>query len=80
MENMSHTLRGALNLNSSYQTTDELNQQLQTFLLAYNHTTRLKVLQGLTPHEFICSQWQNNPANFDCNPNHLPLGLAGVLS
>jgi transposase-like protein len=79
IENMGHTLRGAIDLNSSYQTTDELNQQLQTFLLAYNHTTRLTVLQGLTPHEFICSQWQNNPAGFDCDPTHLPLGLAGVI-
>ena len=40
-----------------YRTTDELNEHLQAFLLAYNHAKRLKTLCGLTPHEFVCAQW-----------------------
>jgi len=40
-----------------YQTTDELNQHLQAFLLAYNQAKRLKTLRGLTLHEFVCTQW-----------------------
>lgn len=36
-----------------YQTTAQLNQHLQAFLLTYNHAKRLKQLRGLTPHEFI---------------------------
>ena len=58
-----------------YQTTDELTEYLQAFLLAYNHAKRLKTLRGLTPHEFICAQWQNNPAVFTRDPTHLTLGL-----
>lgn len=41
-----------------YQSTDELNKHLH-FLLAYNHAKRLKtLLHGLTPHKFVCAQWQ----------------------
>ena len=40
-----------------YQTTDELNQHLQAFLLAHNHAKRLKWLRGLTPHEVVYAQW-----------------------
>jgi len=58
-----------------YQTTDELNQHLQAFLLAYNQAKRLKTLRGLTPHEFVCTQWQKNPVIFTQDPTHLTLGL-----
>jgi hypothetical protein len=51
-----------------------LNEHLQTFLLAYNHAKRLKT-RGLTPHEFVCAQWQKNPVNFSQDPTHLTLGL-----
>nr|WP_217278659.1 integrase core domain-containing protein [Hymenobacter sp. BRD67] len=44
-----------------YQTTDELNEHLQAFLLVYNHAKRLKTLRGLTPHQFVCAQWQKTP-------------------
>ena len=57
-----------------YQTTDELNEHLQAFLLAYNHAKRLKALCGLTPHEFIGAQWQNNPTIFTRDPIRLTLG------
>ena len=36
------------------QTTQELNEHLQAFLLAYNHAKRLKTLRGLTPPPRIC--------------------------
>ena len=58
-----------------YQTTDELNEHLQAFLLTYNHAKRLKTLRGLTPHEFVCAQWQKNPTIFTRDPTHLTLGL-----
>ncbi len=29
----------------------------------------------LTPHEFVCAQWQNNPAIFTRDPTQLTLGL-----
>ncbi len=55
-----------------YQTTDELNQYLQAFLLAYNHAKRLKTL-GLTPHEVVCAQRQENPASFTRDPTHITM-------
>ncbi|RFP63421.1 IS481 family transposase, partial [Hymenobacter lapidiphilus] len=39
------------------------------------HAKRLKTLRGLTPHEFVCAEWQKNPVNFTQDPTHLTLGL-----
>jgi hypothetical protein len=47
-----------------YQTTDELTEHPQAFLLAYNHAKPLNTLRGLTPHEFVCAQRQKNPTAF----------------
>jgi transposase InsO family protein len=75
VERMNRTLKAATVKVFHYQTTAELNDHLQAFLLAYNHAKRLKTLRGLTPHEFICAQWQKTPAIFTQDPTHLPLGL-----
>jgi hypothetical protein len=58
-----------------YQTTEQLNEHLQAFLLAYHHAKRLKTLRGLTPHEFVCAQHQKNPAIFTRDPTQLTLAL-----
>ena len=57
-----------------YRTHDELRQHLATFLMAYNYAKRLKALRGLTPHEYICHQWQKTPERFRLNPHHHTLG------
>ncbi len=57
------------------QTTAELNEHLQAFLLAYNHAKPLKTLRGLTPHQLVCAQWQSNPTIFTQGPTHLTLNL-----
>ena len=44
-------------------------------MLAYNHAKRLKTLRGLSPHEFICEQWQINPTIFTQDPPRLTLRL-----
>lgn len=75
VERMNRTIKEATVYRYHYQTTDELNQHLQTFLLAYNHAKRLKTLRGLTPYEFVCTQWQAEPAIFTRNPTHHTLGL-----
>ena len=54
---MNRTIKEATVQRDYYQTTDELNQHPQAPLLAYNHAKRLKTLHGLTPHEFVCTQW-----------------------
>lgn len=75
VERMNRTLKEATVQRFHDQTTDELNEHLQTFLLAYNHAKRLQTLPGLTPHEFGCAQWPKNPVNFTQDPTHLTLGL-----
>ncbi|MBD2770006.1 hypothetical protein IC235_19130 [Hymenobacter sp. BT664] len=49
--------------------------QLISCLLAYHPAKRLKRPRGLTPHEFVCAQWQKNPAIFTRDPTHLTLGV-----
>ncbi len=75
VERLNRTIKEATVQCYHYQTTNELNEHLQAFLLAYNHAKRLKRLRGLTPHEFSCAQWQKNPAIFTRDPTHLTLGL-----
>lgn len=75
VERMNRTIKEATVLRYHYQTTGQLNEHLQVFLLAYDHARRLKTLRGLTPHQFICAQHQNNPDIFIQNPTHLLLGL-----
>ena len=75
VERMNRTIKEATVQRYHYQTTNELNGHLQAFLLAYNHAKRLKTLRGLTPHEFVCAQWQKNPTIFTRDPTHLTLGL-----
>jgi hypothetical protein len=38
----------------------QLRQHLQLFVDAYNHSGRLKTLQGLTPYEYIVSKWEKS--------------------
>ena len=68
VERMNLTLKEATVQRYHYQTTTELNEHLQTFLLAYNHAKQLKRLRGLTPHEYVCVQWQKNPTIFTREP------------
>ena len=72
---MNRTLKEATVQRYHYQTTAELNEHLQAFLLAYNHAKRLKTLRGLTPHGFVCTQWQKDPVIFTRDPTHRTLGL-----
>jgi len=75
VERINRTIKEATVRRYHYQTTDELNQHLQAFLLAYNQAKRLKTLRGLTPHEVVCTQWQKNPVIFTQDPTQLTLGL-----
>ena len=76
---MNRTIKEATVKRFHYQRTQELNEHLQAFLLTYNHAKRLKTPRGLTPHEFVCAQWQKNPTIFTQDPPHLTQGLYRVL-
>ena len=58
---------------------DDSRRQLEThltdFIKAYNYGTRLKILKGLTPDEYICTLGHSEPKRFTLNPLHQMQGL-----
>ena len=74
VERMNRTLKEATIKRFHYETTDQLNVHLQSFLQAYNFAKRLKRLKGLTPYEFICAEWRKNPTIFHRDPADLTPG------
>ncbi len=76
VERMNRTVKEATIKRFHYETTEQLNQHLQTFLAAYNHAKRLKRLKGLTPYEYICAEWRKSPATFIRDPTQHPVGLS----
>jgi len=73
VERLNRTLKEATIKRFHYETTNQLNEHLQTFLIAYTYAKRLKRLRGLTPHEFVCAEWRKNPSIFIRDPTqHTP--------
>jgi hypothetical protein len=75
VERMNRTLKEATVRRYHYESHDQLRDHLAAFLAAYNFAKRLKTLRGLTPHEYICKCWTENPGQFRLNPFHHKLGL-----
>ena len=75
VERMNRTLKKATVKCYHYGSRDELRAHLQLFLDAYNHARRLKALRGLTPYEFTCRAWTQEPERFRIEPSHHTLGL-----
>ena len=48
---------------------------LDLFVTAYNHARRLKTLKGLTPHDYVCRIWTQDPQRFRLDPYHYTPGL-----
>ena len=74
VERMNRTLKDATVRRYHYDSHDQLREHLETFLVAYNFAKRLKTLRGLTPYEFICKRWTENPDKFRLDPIHNKLG------
>ena len=72
---MNRTLKDATVRRYHYTSHDELCAHLRLFLDAYNHARRLKALRGLTPYEFICRVWTQEPERFGLDPSHRTPGL-----
>ncbi len=70
VERMNRTIKDATVRRYYYNTHDDLSRHLQLFVDAYNYGRRLKTLRGLTPYEFICKTWTEQPARFRVNPLH----------
>ena len=70
VERMNRTLKEATVKRYYYETHNQLRSHLADFVSAYNFARRLKTLKGLTPYEYICRIWSNEPDRFTRNPHH----------
>jgi transposase InsO family protein len=70
VERMNRTIKEATVRRYYYESHDRLRAHLATFLDAYSYARRLKTLNGLTPFEFICKAWTEQPQRFRFNPLH----------
>lgn len=77
VERMNRTIKEATVKRFHYDDHAQLQQHPASFIDAYNFARRLKTLKGLTPYEFICKQWTDQPELFKTNPSHLML-VAGL--
>jgi hypothetical protein len=75
VERMNRTIKEATVKRFHYDDHNQLRQHLADFISAYNFGRRLKTLRGLTPYEFICKCWTQEPARFTLNPIHQMPGL-----
>jgi len=75
VERMNRTIKEATVKRYHYGSHDQLKAHLHTFLLAYNFAKRLKTLRGLTPYEYICKIWTDDPDRFRLNPFQHNVGL-----
>ena len=75
VERMNRTIKEATVKRFYYATHDQLRAHLADLITAYNFGRRLKTLKGLTPYEFICKAWTNEPQRFTLNPLHQMPGL-----
>jgi transposase InsO family protein len=70
VERMNRTLKDATVKRYHYGSHGELRRHLQLFVDAYNYGRRLQTLRGLTPYEFVCQTWTEQPARFRLDPSH----------
>jgi transposase InsO family protein len=75
VERMNRTIKEATVKRFHYTTHDQLRTHLADFVAAYNFGRRLKILRGLTPYEFVCKTWTEQPQRFTINPLHQMPGL-----
>jgi transposase-like protein len=75
VERMNRTIKEATVKRYYYESHDQLRQHLADFVTAYNFGRRLKTLKGLTPYEYICKCWTNEPERFRLDPTHQFPGL-----
>ena len=75
VERMNRTIKDATVKRYYYTSHKQLKEHLYAFMMAYNFARRLKTLKGLTPYEYICKIWTNEPERFNTNPFLNTLGL-----
>jgi transposase InsO family protein len=70
VERMNRTIKEATVKRYRYDSHRQFVTHLNDFINAYNYGRRLKTLKGLTPYEYICKCWTNEPEKFKlgCGP------------
>jgi transposase InsO family protein len=73
VERMNRTIKDATVKRYHYDSHQQLEAHLTDFINAYNYGRSLKTLKALTPYEYICKVWTNEPERFRINPiHHMP--------
>jgi transposase InsO family protein len=73
VERMNRTIKDVTVKRYHYDSHSQLKTHLTDFIDAYNFGKRLKTLNGLTPYEYICKVWTNEPERFRINSiHHMP--------
>lgn len=75
VERMNRTIKEATVKRYHYDDHNQFRNHLADFVNAYNFARRLKTLKGLTPFEYICKVWTEEPDRFRLNPTHQSPGL-----
>jgi transposase InsO family protein len=70
VERMNRTIKEATVKRYHYDNHRQLETHLNDFIAAYNYARRLKTLRGLTPYEFICKAWADQPQRFTTYLHH----------
>jgi hypothetical protein len=77
VERMSQTIKEANIKRCNYHDHALFTNHVDHFIAVYNFGRRLKTMKGLTPYEYICKQWTNDPERFRFNPLH-QMQLSGL--
>lgn len=75
VERMNRTIKEATVKRYHYDDHDQFRRHLADFVNAYNYARRLKTLRGLTPFEYVCKIWTEEPKRFRIDPTHQSPGL-----
>jgi transposase InsO family protein len=75
VERMNRTIKEATVKRYHYDSHQQFQDHLESFVSAYNFGRRLKALRGLTPYEYICKIWKVEPERFRLDPIHQMPGL-----
>ncbi|MDF1719565.1 MAG: IS481 family transposase [Minwuia sp.] len=75
VERMNRTIKEATVRRFHYDDHQQLRNHLSDFIQAYNFARRLKTLKGLTPYEYVCKCWTEEPDRFTIIPTHQFPGL-----
>ncbi len=72
---MNRTIKEATVKRYHYDDHDQFRNHLADFVNAYNYARRLKTLRGLTPFEYVCKIWAEEPKRIRLDPTHQSQGL-----